>query len=223
MSWDPIWEEIFRLSEWGRYPPEELIRFVAKHFYSVPDRNQIKVLELGCGPGANIWFLTREGLDAYGIDGSEIAISNCEMRMRQEGLNPHLQVGDVVSLCDFFPTSYFDAVIDVACLQCNRFKAVQSTLDQVLTVLKPHGRVFSMMLAAGSWGEGLGTEVEPGTFVDIKEGAGQGEGLNHFFTLEEVQQLFQGFSEVQIEHSTRSVNHRQHSIKYWVTQAVKNP
>ena len=223
MSWDPIWEQIFSQRSWGRYPPEELIRFVAQEFSQVADRRQVKVLEVGCGPGANIWFLSREGLDTYGIDGSETAILKAREHLESEGLAGHLQVGDIVALSDFYPPSYFDAVIDVGCLQCNNLREVETILDQVMTVLKPQGKVYSMMLAAGSWGEGSGTEVEPGTFVDIREGAGRGAGRNHFFTLEEVQKLFSHFSDVQIESSTRSVNDRRDWIKNWRTEASKRP
>ncbi len=60
-TWDPVWEEIFRRKEWGKYPPEHVIRFVARNFYRVADRASIRLLEIGCGPGANIWFMTREG------------------------------------------------------------------------------------------------------------------------------------------------------------------
>ena len=102
-------------------------------------------------------------------------------------------------------------------------QAVQTTLDQVLTVLKPHGRVFSMLVAAGSWGDGLGKEIEPGTFVDIREGPLHGIGSCHFFTLEEVQRLFGHFSDVQIEYSTRSLSNRQHWYKHWVIEGVKHP
>jgi hypothetical protein len=93
----------------------------------------------------------------------------------------------------------------------------------VLTVLKPGGRLFSMMLGAGSWGYGLGREVEPGTFVEIREGAARGTGLSHFFTLEEVQELFASFSEVEIEQSARTAENRLHRFEFWVTQAVKKP
>ena len=222
MSWDPTWEEVFRARDWGQYPPEELIRFVARHFYSVSDRRQVKILEIGCGPGANIWYLAREGFDAYGIDGSETAIVKAERRLQEEGLKAHLQVGDIIFLHDFYPALRFDGVIDVACLQHNRIHSVQTILDQVLTILKPNGKLFSMMVAAGSFGDGLGKEVEPGTFVDTREGPLHGMGLCHLFTLEEVQRLFGRFSDVQIKYSTRSLNNRQHWYKHWVIEGLKH-
>ena len=110
MSWDPTWEQMFRTRDWGRYPPEELIRFVARHFFSVSDRRQVRVLEIGCGTGANIWFLAREGFDAYGIDGSKTAMVKAEQRLQEEGLKAHLQVGDIISLSNFYPPSYFPSV-----------------------------------------------------------------------------------------------------------------
>ena len=221
MSWDPTWERVFRARDWGRYPPEELIRFVARHFYSAADRGQVKILEVGCGTGANIWYLAHEGFDAYGIDGSQTAIVKAERRMQEEGVKAHLQVGDIVRLGEFYPTVLFDGVIDVACLWCNRMGAIQAILDQVMTVLKPRGRVFSMLLAAGSYGDGLGKEVEPGTFVDIKEGPLHGTGLCHFFTLEEVQRTFGCLNDVQVECSNRSLDSRQHWDKLWVVEGVK--
>ena len=68
------WENIFASRGWGAYPPEELVRFIARNFRTVPDRSQVHVLEIGCGPGPNIWFLAREGYAAAGIDGSPTAI-----------------------------------------------------------------------------------------------------------------------------------------------------
>src|SRR5947209_316409 len=132
MSWDPMWEEIFRTREWGKYPPEELIRFIARNYYSATDRKQIKILELGCGMGANTWFLAREGFDTYGIDGSQTAIRKAEMRLKEEGLSAHLRIGEIASLADYYPAAHFDAVIDIACLEHNRLAEVRSMINQAI-------------------------------------------------------------------------------------------
>ncbi len=221
MKWDPTWEQIFRSQDWGRYPPEELIRFVARNYFSAPDRSEIRILELGCGAGANIWFLAREGFDTYGIDGSQTAIDKAERRLREEGEKARLQIGDVNSILSFFPPGYFDAVVDVACLQHNDLQAVQSILDQVQVALKPQGRFFSMMVATGSLGDGLGRELAPGTFIDIEEGPLKDKGLCHFFTLDEVRQLFSFFTELRIEYGARSLDNRQHEWRLWVIEGAK--
>lgn len=220
MSWDSHWEDVFRERDWGKYPPEELVRFVARNFFAVPDRNAVKILELGCGPGANLWFLAREGFDTYGIDGSVTALHKANERLVREGLAAQLQLGDVIDVKTYYPECSFDAVIDMFCLECNRIKDVARTLELVKSLLVPGGKFFSMLVAEGSFGQQHGTEVEPGTFVDFMDGPMQGKGLCHFFTLEEVEQLFESFASVQIEYSTRSLNSREFWYKHWVVEAA---
>jgi SAM-dependent methyltransferase len=222
MSWDPHWEQIFRVHDWGRYPPEELIRFAGRNFFKVPARKDVKILEIGCGTGANIWFLAREGFDTYGIDGSATAIAKAKQRLQEENLKAHLQVGDIVGLDEFYADIHFDAVVDVACLQHNKIQAIRTVLDQVLILLKPQGKIFSMMIAAGSYGDSLGQEIEPGTFADILEGPLHNRGLVHFFEEQEVQQLFKIFADIQLEYSTRSLNNRQHWYKHWVIEGANS-
>ncbi|WP_240682424.1 hypothetical protein [Campylobacter jejuni] len=54
-----IWEQIFSKKEWGKYPSENVIRFIARNFYNVQDRSKINILELGFGTGANLWLWYR--------------------------------------------------------------------------------------------------------------------------------------------------------------------
>ncbi len=61
------WESVFQTQEWGKYPPEYLIRLVARHFYKIPDRSTPAFLDLGCGSGTNSWFLCREGFSNLSI------------------------------------------------------------------------------------------------------------------------------------------------------------
>ena len=53
-SFDNEWEKIHSTQEWGQYPSESVIRFVARNYYRVPDRKQLKFLDFGCGGGVPI-------------------------------------------------------------------------------------------------------------------------------------------------------------------------
>ena len=193
---------------------------MARNFFSVPERGSVRVLELGCGPGANLWFLSREGFDTHGIDGSATAIARAEGRLTAEGVTARLEVGDILSLESVYRGLSFDAIVDIGCLQHNRMVYVEEILDQVSLLLVPNGRVFAMMIARGSYGDGTGTEVEPGTFTSVTEGPAQGVGLCHFFSLEEMEALFSRFRDAHIECSARSLNGRRHWVKHWVVDAV---
>ena len=48
---DPAWEKIHSTREWGQYPSEHIIRFVARNYYA-KDRPSIKICDFGMGGGA---------------------------------------------------------------------------------------------------------------------------------------------------------------------------
>jgi 2-polyprenyl-3-methyl-5-hydroxy-6-metoxy-1,4-benzoquinol methylase len=178
-SFDPEWEKIHQKQEWGSYPNEELIRFVAKNFYNVPDRSEIKILELGCGSGANIWYLSREGFSAYGIDGSKTAIERCDVRLKKEGLNANLVLGDFVDL-SVYEDLFFDSVIDISSIQHNSFENVTKITNNVYSKLKNGGKFFALMVSESS------------------NLANNKYGFVYMFTEEEIRMLMRPFSEVKI-------------------------
>jgi len=140
MSWDPTWEQVFRSRQWGKYPPEELIRFMAAYFYNVGERSETIILDAGCGTGACLWYVAEEGFDACGIDGSRTAVQLAKMRLRKERLEASVTVGDLVTLP--FREGYFDGVIDVAAIQHNMQKSRDRIMREVFRVLKPQGSSF---------------------------------------------------------------------------------
>ncbi|EJE1584224.1 SAM-dependent methyltransferase [Campylobacter upsaliensis] len=81
MNKSVLWEEIFSKKEWGKYPSESVIRFIARNFYNVKDRNSIKILELGLGTGANLWFCAREGFKVSGIEWSKTGVERFKARL----------------------------------------------------------------------------------------------------------------------------------------------
>lgn len=220
-SWEKLWDGVFTGRAWGQYPPEDLIRFVARNFYKRSDRSNVRILEIGCGPGANLWYLAREGFAAAGIDGSAVAIERAGKRLGDEGLKADLKVGDVNDLTTLYPADSFDAVIDVGCLVCFTSAGIAGVLEQVNKVLKPGGKVFSRLFGNGTWGEGLGRQVEPGTFTEIHEGPLAGIGRVHFASVDEARRLFGMFKDVQIETNRQSYAERTKEVVSLIVTATK--
>jgi len=150
-----IWEKIFRNKEWDKYPPIPLIKFIAKNFYNVPDRKNIKILEIGSGPGANIWYMAREGFTVYGIDGSKTACENAKKKLLNDNLKNNIgsiATGDYHNLLNNFENGYFDAIIDVESLYCNSLTKSKEIIELAFKKLKSNGVFYSQTFANGTWG-----------------------------------------------------------------------
>ncbi len=218
-TWDPVWEAIYRSREWGKYPPEHVIRFVARNWYSVADRSTVRLLDLGCGPGACTWYMAREGFSVAGIDGSESAIRQAQDRLAREYLAADLRAG-ISRNCPGRIDS-FDGVIDNFSLCHNAFSRCRTAVAEVLRVLKPDGRFFSACFTDRTWGAGLGREVGPGEFVDVLEGPLAGRGFVRFTNHAQIEDLFHAFAQVQIEKSSWTADGMKHQVESWIVQGRK--
>ena len=220
MSWDPVWENVFSSQAWGKYPGEDLIRFVARHFYRYPDRARIKLLEVGCGPGANLWFMAREGFSVYGVDGSATAIQQARQRLDLEcpGWSGELYCGDM-SLLPFADGS-FDAVIDNEAVYCNPIDIARAIYAEMARVARPGGKLYSRTFATGSWGDGTGTNVGHNAWL-VAEGPLHGKGYSRFTGRGEIADLVKGFSLTEIELITRSYEQETRTVREWLIGGVK--
>lgn len=66
-AWAPIYE---RPTGFRMWPNEALVKFVAGRKFG-------SALEVGCGNGANLWFLSEHAEIVFGLDGSEAALAAC--------------------------------------------------------------------------------------------------------------------------------------------------
>ena len=112
MSLNPFWEdEIYAQGmHQNRYPYDSVVTFIFRNFRRDVKRNDIRILEVGCGCGNNLWFAAREGFKIFGVDGSPSAIEYANRRLEEDGLAGDLRVSDFASLP--FESEYFDFVID---------------------------------------------------------------------------------------------------------------
>jgi SAM-dependent methyltransferase len=219
LGWDPVWEQIFSTREWGKYPPEHVVRFVATHFYCVPDRKAVRLLEIGCGPGANVWFMAREGFGVSGIDGSPTAIKQASERLATEGLTADLRVGDYATIP--WSDSSFDGAVENVSLYCNPWNAVERALREIRRVLRPGAPFLSSFFSDRTWGYGLGTMVEPDGFIDITEGPLAGAGFCLFLNRKRVDELFCEFDHVVVERISRTMEDDQRLIEQFVIDCRK--
>lgn len=198
-SFHEEWEHVHSTQEWGIYPTEHVIRFVARNYYNL-QREKIRILDFGCGVGAHTWYLAREGFDVYAFDGSKSAVAKAVQRLEKEHLEAHFQVADALGLD--YPENFFDAVIDNVCIYSNLLNNIQIMYENVYKMLKPGGTFFTTCFGKKTDGYGSGEALEKDTFVNMTEGALIGRGITHYFDQEALEKMLlgSGFRNVRIDY-----------------------
>ena len=212
------WEEVFASRSWGKYPPEPLVRFVSRRFGCADDRRRVHLLEVGCGPGANVWYLAREGFTVSAIDFSPSALAQAKSRLDDEGLGAYadLRKGDFASLP--WADESFDAVIDVEAVYANDLQTIRAALGEIRRVLRPGGVFFGIMFGKHTTGYDPALSREGGTMDNPEMGPCQGH-LTHFFDKTELRELFSGFGSVTIDSSVRTDRGGEMTVAEWLVTA----
>jgi len=219
MAFDQNWEQIFKSQNWGKYPSEDIIRYVATRFKNTEDRGKIRILDLGCGGGAHTWFLAREGFDTFGIDGSESGIKQAKALLDRDGLTANLTVGDFTHLD--YPEEYFDAIIDSSAIQHNAMLDIQNIHRQIMALLKPGGSFCGIMINTLTSGWQDAEKLEENTYTNFKSGPIQKDLLVHFFTEVEVSELMSEYKEINMERIIRTVNNGKDQYGHFVITGRK--
>ena len=144
------WDEQYARSMGLRwYPSEALCQFVGRVYGTGPGVvHDVEALEIGCGNGANVWFLAKHCRAVTGVDGSPTALQLAADRLRADGLSATLKACDALDLP--FPDSSFDLVVDVQCVQHIKFSDHERAFREIARVLRPGGWFFSKHLGTGT-------------------------------------------------------------------------
>ena len=187
-SIDPVWEEKYSKGHQQRYPWDCVVSFVFRNVPKGREFSSIKVLEVGCGTGSNLWFAAREGMQVAGIDGSASAITNARKRFSAENLEGDFHVGCFSVLP--FEAATFDIVIDRGALTCAGKEGFVNGFREIERVVKPGGRFFCRTpsdMHSSCW---VGERSEYGTLDEISFGELMGAGRLFFISRNEVVELF---------------------------------
>ena len=221
MNNQELWENIFSNKEWGKYPSEHLIRFIARNFYNAKDRSQIKILELGLGTGANLWFCAREGFNVSGIEWSKTGVQRFKDRLKMENLSHcigEIKIGDYEEKLDEFEDESFDACIDICSLVCNDFQKTQNIFKKAIKKLKAGGKFYSATLAVGIEGydESKGLEQIPQTGIYTQV------GKLPLSTLEKIDELYKDTDFKRTSLSTLTLENEGKIIdKLYIVEGIK--
>lgn len=220
-SFDTVWEQVHREQEWGKYPCEEVIRFVARNFYKC-SRPDTRLLDAGCGSGAATWFMAREGFSVWAFDGSETAVAKARLRLQEEKLPAHITIGDAAAMP--YRGEFFNGIIDAAMIYANTVDNITAILKECHRVLKKGGRLFSTgLFKVGMTGYGTGEKLEENTYREIIVGSLAHRGTCHFFHRREITDIWSsaGFNNLVVDSLERTDQGGRNKIGYYMVEAHK--
>jgi SAM-dependent methyltransferase len=193
------WEDIYAAGRMGVvWPWSDVISLVMRYARPNMEPARCRVIELGCGSGANIPFFAALGVDYHGIEASPTAIARLRQAFPQFSRN--LQVGDFAASWPVAGT--FDLVVDRAAITHNDMESIASTFAEIRRRLKPAGKLVCVDLFSAASSEANAGEPgsEEGTRVNFTDGPLAGTGLAHFFEEAELYSLLTGFDLMHLQH-----------------------
>jgi SAM-dependent methyltransferase len=174
------WETLLRGRSWGRWPAEAAVRSVAR---IAAGRMGLRVIEVGCGAGAQLRFLAAEGHRAVGFDIAPSAID--QARQLDHGpLPPGLGVADALDLP--VRSRCADVVLDVECWVHVPGPGPAGCWEEAARVLVPGGHVVSIAFLPETTGITTGRPLGPHTVADPLTGPVAGHGVTTALPLEGV-------------------------------------
>lgn len=117
-------------------------------FLSDLDTQNLKGVEMGCGKGRNVIWLSQKGIEMYGFDFSPAAISEANQRAQNVGAtNARFKVQDATVRWDY-DSDYFDFAIDCfASTDIESEAGRMAAMSELHRVLKPGGYLFAYLLS----------------------------------------------------------------------------
>ncbi|MFX1329439.1 MAG: class I SAM-dependent methyltransferase [Promethearchaeota archaeon] len=199
----PDWDAIF--SEKGKVfiePHPEMER-ITKIFQ---ERGVRRILDLGCGTGRHLIFLSKKGFEVYGMDASSKALEIAREWLNEENLELNLILNRIEHKFPY-EDSFFDAIISIQVIHHNLMKDITFTVNEISRILKPKGIIyitFPKLEGTSRLEEWELKEIEKGTYIPQ---AGKEKGLpHHFFTIDEIHQVFNSYNLLEI--ALDGANHR---------------
>ncbi|MFK7696930.1 class I SAM-dependent methyltransferase [Paenibacillus sp. HJGM_3] len=188
------------MSALSNLPSELVIRFVKTHF---KERNSYHLADLSCGNGRHMLFMLREGHVVAGTDSSTRNVESAQQLLTKHGFEPLIIQANLTNLP--FENEQFDGLLCEHMLMFLNQQELEQAIGELYRILKPGGKCFITVRNTNDTLFRTGNTLEDHTFI-------------HFFTEEEIHQLFKAFMNVTIGVKRFSQNSlTQYSSEYLIT------
>lgn len=183
-----FWNKRYNAGHQQRYPWDSVVSFVFRETAAVSNREEVSILEVGFGTGANLLFAAREGFKVAGVEYVQSAVDVACRRFKEEGLQGQLLQGSFTSLP--FEDDSFDLVIDRAALTCVPLSDISRSIKEITRVSKHGARFFFNPYADSHSSSSSGEPTHGKARLNITEGSLAGLDCISFLSVDDIKELF---------------------------------
>jgi len=197
MTFSSMWDNQYALnSQMSVWPWSDLVSYVIRH--SKQNKKQTKVLEIGCGAGANISFFLEQGFEYYGIEGSKTIINKLKKKFPK--IKNNLVIGDFTK--DLIFDKKFDLIIDRSSLTHNSTLSIKNSINLAYEKMSNDSRYIGIDWFSTKHDEFKKNvkKVDVFTKTDFKKGQFAHVGPVHFSNKSHLLKLFEKFEIIILEH-----------------------
>jgi ubiquinone/menaquinone biosynthesis C-methylase UbiE len=184
-DWDALYKE-------KGIVQEKPSKFVIKAVEFLKKQNLEKILDLGCGTGRHITYLLQKGFRVYGCDSSENALKIAKEIIPEA----EFRTCDMTSLP--YENNFFDGVICHFVIQHGKIADIKKAVSEIYRVLRNGGILYLSVISTEHSEYSTGEEIEPNTRINID--AIDGKEPHHYFTENEMKNLFSNFEILKLNH-----------------------
>ena len=183
--WDKYWrDEAYVARNWLDPDPEVVRLSPVMQAHKVQ-----KVLDLGCGVGRHLLYLSRQGFEMHGLDISSAGVERCRKELARHQLRATVQVADMLSIP--YPDQCFDWVLSVQVIYHTTASTLRQAIQHVRAKLRPGGFFFVTFPPADNISPDSGQEIEPRTYLKEEDSEAV---LHHYVSSEEIDALMHDFT-----------------------------
>jgi len=212
------WDYMFEKGIYGLKSPDRLVIEKEKSF---KERKIKRILDVGCGEGRHILFLSKKGYILHGLDISEKALYSSRMILNRENISNNLLLGDMANLP--YKDDSFDMILGWRVIHLNTKDGISKTIFEIERVIRPYGIFYGSVRSKRNTlfyiANEHGKEIEEGTFMMKNKNM---DGLiYHFFDENEIKKAFSKFNiielyETELEHTSYTKGYINLKNYFWI-------
>lgn len=202
-----LWDKFYLKKEYIPEYPDKCVQDFFRHHLN--QNKKIKVIDIGCGSGSNLFFLKKKRFDVYGVDNSLEAINF--IKKKDKSLDKKLFNCSFTKLP--FKKNFFEAAISIGVFYYEDLENIKKGIDELYRVLKKNGLARIYLISNKD-------KKNIKNFKKVSKGWEKNMRLV-FLNFNQIKKLFQKFREVMIGEEKFNYVSNKNFNSYWVITVKK--